>query len=79
MNHGTGPPRLPNNESHIRSDERHRIAREVHDSTSQLLVVLQLHLHRLQEGASPDAQSIIDELRRTIGKIREEIRALGLD
>jgi signal transduction histidine kinase len=36
-----GPPRAETSrEFAIRSEERHRIARDVHDSTSQLLVVL---------------------------------------
>ena len=80
MKRGAGSPRIgPADESLVRLDERRKIARELHDSTSQLLVVLQLELHRLQESNLPRAQPIIKELRRTIGEIREQIRELGLD
>jgi two-component system, NarL family, sensor kinase len=75
-----GQPEPPfRQESSIRSDERHRIAREVHDSTSQLLVVVQLQLGHLKRLKRPDAASIIAECERTIDEIREHIRALDLD
>ena len=66
-------------ESSIRSDERRRIAREVHDSTAQLLVVLELHLGRLKRCNLPEAQPAIEECERVIHEIREQIRALDLD
>lgn len=66
-------------ESLTRADERRRIGREIHDSTSQLLVVLQLQLHRLNEIDDPDVQSLIVEFSETIGEIRTQIRALNLD
>jgi signal transduction histidine kinase len=61
-----------------RADERRRIGRELHDSTSQLLVVLQLQLHRLKEIDDPKAQSLIAEFEATIGEIRRQIRSLNL-
>lgn len=69
----------PTEDSLIRLDERRRIARELHDSTSQLLVVLQLQLRGLQDMGHPDAEPLIGELRRTIGEIQEQVRGLDLD
>lgn len=60
-----------------RLDERQRIARELHDSTSQLLVVLQLQLSQLNQVANPGAAPLIEDCRRTIGEIHEQIRALS--
>ena len=68
-----------NQECLTRADERRRIGRELHDSTSQLLVVLQLQLHRLKAIDDPVAQSLIVEFSRTISEIRQQIRALTLD
>jgi hypothetical protein len=44
-----------------------------------LLVVLQLQLRRLSEVGHPKAGPLIDECRRTIDGIREQIRGLNLD
>ena len=66
-------------ESSIRADERRRIARELHDSTSQLLVVLQLQLHRLTMIEDAESQSLVEECRQTVNDIREQIRAIKLD
>lgn len=59
-----------------RSDERQRVARELHDSTSQLLVVLQLQLSQLDQLARPEAAPLIEECRQTIQAIHTQIRAL---
>lgn len=67
----------PNDEGVTRSDERQRIARELHDSTSQLLVVLQLQLSQLNQLAQPDAAVLIDECKSTLQEIHEQIRALN--
>jgi signal transduction histidine kinase len=69
----------PNTELLLRTDERRRIARDLHDGTSQLLVVLQLQLGRLRRSNMPEAHSLIDECERLIGAIRDQIRAIAPD
>lgn len=66
----------PADEGATRSNERQRIARELHDSTSQLLVVLQLQLSQLKDIAQPEAAPLIADCKRTIDEIHQEIRAL---
>ena len=68
----------PEPENSPRIDERRRIARELHDSTSQLLVVLQLKLHQLSLIDHPGAEPLIEECQETIREIREQIRALNV-
>lgn len=81
VSHGAGSPTQlgQRDEGLIRFDERRRIACELHDSTSQLLVVLQLQLRRLEELTDAEAQSVIEECRSEIEEIRRQIRGLGLD
>lgn len=66
-------------ESFTRAEERRRISRELHDSTSQLLVVLQLQLRRLNELNHPGAEPLVRECLETIQEIRRQIRELGID
>jgi two-component system, NarL family, sensor kinase len=59
-------------------DERRRIARELHDSTSQLLVSLQLNLARLgHENTSPECAAILGECKETLREMHDEIRAFS--
>ena len=65
-------------EENVRFDERGRIARELHDSTSQLLVVLELQLMRLKR--FPDVMNhdeIIAEMDATLDELHEQVRAVG--
>ena len=66
-------------ESSTRLAERQSIARDLHDSTSQTLVVLQLQLGQLKRLRLPGASGIIADCDRVIGEIRGQIRALDLD
>jgi signal transduction histidine kinase len=62
----------------IHEYERQRMGQELHDCAGQLLVSLQLsiaHLACAQEAAEHD--SVIDEIRQTVGQIDREIRALA--
>lgn len=57
--------------------ERRRIARELHDSTSQELVVLQLHLTHLDNMGSPEGRQIVSECREVLKNIQRQIRSLS--
>jgi two-component system NarL family sensor kinase len=58
--------------------ERKRIGQELHDSTGQLLVSLQLSVARLKAiDDRYDQNSVIDEIRETVSEIDHEIRALA--
>lgn len=63
-------------ESLVRLDERRRIARDLHDSTSQLLVALQLQLARLKREDLADIAPLIIECERTIHEVHRQIRSL---
>jgi two-component system, NarL family, sensor kinase len=58
--------------------ERRRMARELHDSTSQMLVSLRFDLSRLGRGnLEPEAASRIDECQKTLQEIQREIRTFS--
>ena len=69
----------PELEQDVRTNERRRIARELHDSTSQLLVLAQLQLGQLRRAGRPAAHAILEECQRTIDEIRAEIRSIDPD
>jgi signal transduction histidine kinase len=59
-------------------DERRRMARELHDSTSQMLVSLRFGLSRLARGnIGPESITIIDECKQTLQEIQREIRTFS--
>lgn len=61
----------------IRAAERHRISRELHNSTSQFLVALQLQLAQLRNlPAGGAAEPLLDELAETIQSIRDSIKQI---
>lgn len=63
----------------VRAEERARIARQVHDATSQLLAALQLRTGRLRSlGAIAELQPHLDEIDATLGELRREIRAIAM-
>ena len=78
---GDGKPPISklDHESSIRSDERQRFARELHDTTSQTLVVLQLQLGRVRRCEVGNTEPLIQEAEETIRLIRENIHGLDLD
>jgi len=62
----------------IHEYERQRLGQELHDSSGQLLVSLQLsvaHLRVVEENSGHD--DIFDEIQDTLGKIHQQIRSLA--
>jgi two-component system, NarL family, sensor kinase len=58
--------------------ERRRIARELHDSTSQMLVALRFDLSRLSRGnVGPETVAIVDECKEVLQEIQREIRTFS--
>ncbi|MGE5064409.1 MAG: sensor histidine kinase [Myxococcales bacterium] len=57
--------------------ERRRIARELHDSTSQQLVLLQLHLMNLGEIPGASTNDLVSECKKVVKEIQSEIRSLS--
>jgi two-component system NarL family sensor kinase len=64
---------------HAQGRERRRIARELHDSTSQLLVALQLDLAKLRKGADGAGgwSSVVDDCTTTLSLAQRELRTLS--
>lgn len=61
-------------------DERRRIARELHDSTGQLLVALAMNLARLksdQNSSSLDADALIDDTTEMIDEMSRQLRTMS--
>jgi two-component system NarL family sensor kinase len=67
---------------HARTDERARIARDVHDTLAQAFTAIALHLEaglaRLQPGdrAQPSIRRALDAARRGVDEARQSIRSL---
>ena len=57
--------------------ERRRLGRELHDSTSQTLVALQLTLMNLGQSAGTEAQELISECSKAVKDIQREIRSFS--
>ena len=68
-------------EIRIRLDERDRLARELHDSTSQLLVILELQLMRLKQISpalkSSEFEQLLADVGTTVAGLHHEVRVLG--
>ena len=59
-------------------NERKRIARELHDSTSQLLVALQLNLMNLgAAGSGPESEALIADCKKVLQDVHREIRSFS--
>ena len=62
----------------VQATERQRLTRELHDSTSQLLVAAQLMTGRLKRTLSDDdALVIVDELQDLMTEVQQEIRSIS--
>lgn len=68
-------------EAKIRTDERDRIARELHDSTSQLIVALHVQLMRLRQSScvikSDVFGNVMSELEAVIAELHEGVRRVS--
>jgi signal transduction histidine kinase len=62
---------------HAQEAERRRLARDLHDSTAQTLVALQLSIGRLSREVGPDGEALVNECQEAIQQIHREIRALS--
>jgi signal transduction histidine kinase len=65
--------------SRVRADERRRIARDLHDGTSQLLTLMQLKLGQLKRAGDDGVAPLLEECERAIQEIRNEIRCFYRD
>jgi len=60
------------------SVERQRMARELHDSTSQLLAGIGLLLGRLEhQSPNPESKSLVEELQELVREAQQEIRSIS--
>ena len=62
---------------HIRAAERMRIAQQLHDSTLQLLAVLQLNLGRMRRQGTERLEANITECEEMIAQIGLQMRQIG--
>jgi signal transduction histidine kinase len=62
---------------YVRTAERLRIAQFLHDSTSQLLAVLQLTLGRMRRQGIDDLEVSIAECEEIIAQIGGKMREIG--
>jgi signal transduction histidine kinase len=63
---------------HVQDEERRKVARDLHDSTAQLLVALGMNLSVLKSKARKDAPELagaVSETMALVDKILEEVRA----
>lgn len=60
----------------IRAAERCRIAQELHDSTLQLLALIQLNLGRMRRQGNEDLQANIAECEEIVSQVGRQIRKI---
>jgi signal transduction histidine kinase len=70
---------LSNHLMKVQDEERRKIARELHDSTAQLLAVLNMNLDRLRaaEGLAPSTQQIIADSADLTAELTSHIRTVA--
>lgn len=71
-----GPPKTT--DSIARLDERRRISRELHETTSQLVVVLQLQLSHLRRTGTSESQALFAQIEQVVRDIHESIRLIDM-
>ena len=58
-------------------EERRRLARELHDSVSQMLVALDLNLLHLRGRVGGEAKALISECKQEVKEIQREVRSFS--
>jgi signal transduction histidine kinase len=61
----------------LRAAERLRIAQELHDSTSQLLAVLQLTLGRIRRRGIVELEANVEECEEIVAEVGRKMREIG--
>jgi signal transduction histidine kinase len=62
---------------YVRAAERMRIAQHLHNSTAQLLAVLQLNLGRIRRQGIASLECNISECEEIIAQIGRQVREIG--
>jgi signal transduction histidine kinase len=57
--------------------ERQRLSRELHDGLGQSLIAIKLRLESLDSDADPEAQQIIDNIRKSFNRLIDEVRRIS--
>ena len=71
---------LPRQILQAQEEERHRLARELHDEAAQALTSLLVHLRLLERAHTPEeAQQRVQELRVLTAQALDEVRRVALD
>lgn len=68
---------MPDQNISIRADERMRIGQELHNSTCQLLAVLQLNLGRMRREGIDELEATIAECEEIIFQVGSHIRGIS--
>ena len=61
----------------IRAAERMRIADQLHDTTCQLLAIIQLNLGRMRRQRSDELEATISECEELVSRIGKELRQVA--
>lgn len=58
----------------VREDERRRLARDLHDGTAQLIVLMQLKIGQLRRLAPEGSEELIENLDEALAEVRQQVR-----
>lgn len=75
---GDGAGLQPKWEHPLRLDERHRVAQELHDSTSHHLIALQLYLAELRCRGIAQEEALMNEMAQTLRHVEESISCIAM-